>query len=66
MATKHIPLRRCRVCRQQKPKAELARWTMAAGVIAPDPNQTAIGRGWYSCSPKCAEVLPLAVKKRGR
>lgn len=42
------------------------RWTLTRGLPAADPAQTAPGRGLYSCSPKCAEVLPAAVKKRGR
>lgn len=60
----HTPLRRCRVCRKQAPKAELARWTVVEGELRPDPSQTAPGRGYYSCSEKCAEILPRTIKRK--
>jgi len=56
------PLRRCRVCRKQLPKAQMARWTVADGVLTQDPPQTAPGRGYYSCTTKCEEILPKTIK----
>jgi predicted RNA-binding protein YlxR (DUF448 family) len=58
----HVPLRRCRVCRTGRPKAQLKRWTIQAGQLVADDNQTAPGRGYYSCSPKCEEILPKTIK----
>jgi predicted RNA-binding protein YlxR (DUF448 family) len=53
----HTPLRRCRVCRKQGPKAELTRWVVQDGALREDPPQKAPGRGYYSCSDRCAEIL---------
>jgi len=58
----HVPLRRCRVCRTQHPKAQMVRWTVREGRLAPDASQTAPGRGYYSCSERCAEILPKTIK----
>jgi predicted RNA-binding protein YlxR (DUF448 family) len=58
----HTPLRRCRVCRKQLPKAQLRRWTVSDGVLTQDPSQTASGRGYYSCSDKCSDILPKTIK----
>ena len=60
----HTPLRRCRVCRRQLPKADLARWTVVDGGLQPDPSQTAAGRGYYSCSTECAAILPQTLKRK--
>lgn len=58
----HEPMRRCRVCRTPHPKAQLARWTLMDGHLAPDEAQTAPGRGYYSCSERCADILPKTIK----
>jgi predicted RNA-binding protein YlxR (DUF448 family) len=58
----HLPLRRCRVCRTQHPKPELLRWTIHEGNLVQDAGQQLAGRGYYSCSPKCAEILPKTIK----
>lgn len=56
------PLRRCRVCRKQAPKSSLIRWTVRAGVVEIDSARTAPGRGYYSCSEKCSQILPRTIK----
>jgi predicted RNA-binding protein YlxR (DUF448 family) len=53
----HVALRRCRVCRQQRPKAELTRWVVVSGEIVADPAQTRPGRGIYTCSDACSGRL---------
>ena len=58
------PLRRCRVCRRQAPQTELQRWTAVDGAVRPDEGVKAPGRGYYSCSAKCAEILPKTIKKK--
>lgn len=58
----HTPTRRCRVCRTPHPKSEMLRWTVIDGQPAPDPAQTAPGRGYYSCSERCQEILPKTIK----
>jgi len=58
----HVPMRRCRVCRTPHPKAQLTRWTATEGVLTADPAQTHPGRGYYSCSEKCYEILPKTIK----
>ena len=60
----HTPLRRCRVCRRQLPKVDLARWTVVEGALRADGAQTAPGRGYYSCSEKCAEILPRTLNRK--
>ncbi|HUD11580.1 MAG TPA: DUF448 domain-containing protein [Candidatus Saccharimonadia bacterium] len=58
----HTALRRCRVCRTQMPKSALMRWTIADGSIREDPKQISPGRGYYTCSKRCAEILPKTIK----
>jgi predicted RNA-binding protein YlxR (DUF448 family) len=58
----HVPLRRCRVCRQQRPKADLERWTIQDGVITKDENKMRPGRGYYGCPGRCSEILPKTIK----
>ncbi len=58
------PLRRCRVCRKQLPKADLTRWTVVDGSLRVDSAQTAPGRGYYSCSEQCAAILPRTIKRK--
>lgn len=55
-------LRRCRVCRTQLPADQLTRWTVQDGRLVADSRTKAPGRGYYSCSPKCAEILPKTIK----
>jgi len=57
-----VPARRCRVCRKNLPKTELTRWTLQNGKLEQDMKQTATGRGYYSCSERCAEILPKTIK----
>ena len=57
-----VPMRRCRVCRAPHPKYEMQRWTVVNGQAAPDTAQTATGRGYYSCSEHCHEILPKTIK----
>jgi predicted RNA-binding protein YlxR (DUF448 family) len=51
------PLRRCRVCYRQLPKAELQRWIRQDGQFVRDEAQKLPGRGYYTCSLECAERL---------
>jgi predicted RNA-binding protein YlxR (DUF448 family) len=64
--TKHVPLRRCRVCRRQLPQGELRRWTLAGSQLVRDANgDRGTGRGYYTCSDRCDEILPKTLKKKG-
>jgi predicted RNA-binding protein YlxR (DUF448 family) len=56
------PLRRCRVCRTQHPKADLTRWIVQDGRLVRDERQVAPGRGYYSCSDAHSEILPKTIK----
>ena len=47
---RHIPLRRCVVCRRQQDKRRLTRIIMTAGGIRLDPTGKKNGRGAYLCS----------------
>ncbi len=58
----HQPMRRCRVCRQPHAKSDMLRWVVSEGVVTPDPTQRAAGRGYYSCSERCQEILPKTIK----
>jgi len=60
----HIPFRSCRVCRKQLPKTDLQRWTVVAGEFRLDRSQTAPGRGYYTCSERCTEILPKTIKRK--
>lgn len=57
-----VVLRRCRVCRTQLPTDALLRWTVQDGQLIADAGKKALARGYYSCSPKCAEILPKTIK----
>jgi len=63
-STRHVPLRRCRVCRQQLPKLDLRRWVVVDGELRRDEDQILPGRGYYSCSNKCDEILPKTIKRK--
>lgn len=58
----HVPMRRCRVCRTQAPKQSLKRWTVWQGAFRWDERQVAPGRGYYTCSRRCEEMLPKTIK----
>ncbi len=60
---KHIPLRTCVACRQEKPKRSLVRVVRTpAGEIEADPTGKKPGRGAYLCAARpCWET---ALKKR--
>ena len=62
--SKHQPLRWCRICRRQLPKSDLQRWTVQEGELRVDIEQTAPGRGYYSCSPKCADIMPRTLNRK--
>jgi predicted RNA-binding protein YlxR (DUF448 family) len=50
------PLRRCRVCRRQRPKTELERWS----------STDKPGRGAYFCADneRCREHFPKTIKTK--
>jgi predicted RNA-binding protein YlxR (DUF448 family) len=52
---KHVPLRTCIACRQQRPKRELIRVVRTPeGTIEVDPKGKRSGRGAYLCyDPQC-------------
>ncbi len=56
-AVGHTPTRMCKVCRTKKPKAELTRWTKSDTGWFKDETKTVAGRGAYTCSAKCEEIL---------
>lgn len=52
------PERMCRICRGKHPQAELTRWVRSAdGTLLRDDTKRSPGRGYYSCSPACADKL---------
>lgn len=55
MAKRHVPLRRCVVCRTQQPKSALVRIVRQPdGRVALDAEQKKSGRGAYLCrQPSC-------------
>lgn len=60
--TKHVPLRRCVVCRQSRPQPELLRFYRdAAGAWQFDRERRAGGRGAWLCADKaaCRQRKPL-------
>ncbi|MBW4062206.1 DUF448 domain-containing protein [Candidatus Saccharibacteria bacterium] len=58
----HVPLRRCRACRTQLPKSQLARWVIREGQLLADPTQVLTGRGVYTDTDACAAKLPKMIK----
>jgi len=46
----------------------MTRWVLQNGDLVADAKQTAPGRGYYSCSERCAEILPKTMKgvKKGK
>lgn len=60
---KHVPIRSCIVCRQQKDKAELLRIVRKPdGEIVLDGTGCESGRGAYVC--RTGECMSNAIKKR--
>lgn len=49
LKSRHIPLRRCVVCRESKPQAELMRFYLTEGAWQLDPGRKAGGRGAWLC-----------------
>lgn len=60
---KHVPIRSCIVCRQQKDKKDLLRIVRSPnGDIAIDESGKANGRGAYVC--RCGDCMSGLIKKR--
>jgi predicted RNA-binding protein YlxR (DUF448 family) len=57
-------MRRCRVCRTPQLQSELQRWTFDGLQVVADTVKRAPGRGYYSCSQRCAEILPKTIKHK--
>ncbi len=58
--SKHIPLRRCVVCREALPQKELLRLTQKDGAWQFDLKRRALGRGAWICPKEtCHEVKQL-------
>jgi predicted RNA-binding protein YlxR (DUF448 family) len=53
----HTPIRRCRVCRKNAPKAELTRWVFQNDTLQHDVDQKRQSRGVYSCTGSCSEKI---------
>jgi predicted RNA-binding protein YlxR (DUF448 family) len=55
MKPRHVPIRTCAGCRQERPKREMVRVVRAAdGIVAPDETGKRPGRGTYLCrSQRC-------------
>ena len=60
---KHIPMRRCVVCRASRPKRELIRWVRTPGGIALDEGGRTAGRGAYIC--RAEPCLRAALTRKG-
>ncbi len=59
----HTPLRMCRICRSVKPQNELTRW-VSRGTWVKDESRTEPGRGVYTCSARCKEILTTKFGKK--
>jgi len=57
--TTATPQRTCRVCRSQRPKAELTRWVREGEQWQEDATKTQSGRGYYTCSEACAKKIAI-------
>lgn len=64
--TRHTPMRQCRVCRTQAAQHVLQRWTLQAGTLEADTNHRQPGRGYYSCSERCADILAHKYQLKGK
>lgn len=63
--TTTVPMRRCRICYQQKPKSELQRWVIQEGKLVADATGKLPGRGYYSCCEEHSNKLAQAIKRKG-
>lgn len=64
---KHIPLRRCIACRQQRAKRDLLRIVRTPeGQIEIDPTGKRSGRGAYVCATHSCWEMALAQGRLGR
>ena len=60
---KHVPIRTCVACRQERPKRELVRIVRSlSGAVVVDPNGKQAGRGAYLC--RARPCWELAFKKQ--
>jgi predicted RNA-binding protein YlxR (DUF448 family) len=60
---KHIPMRTCVACRQERPKRELVRIVRSlSGAVVIDPKGKQAGRGAYLC--RARPCWELAFKKQ--
>ena len=59
--SKHVPMRRCVVCRASRPQGELERFYQLEGVWRHDPKRRAGGRGSWVCvdNPACHKTKAL-------
>lgn len=60
---KHIPLRRCVICRASRPKRELVRWVRGPEGVALDESGKSPGRGAYIC--QAESCLRQALTRKG-
>ena len=60
---KHVPLRRCVVCRATRPQAELLRFYKVEDAWQLDPNRKGGGRGAWLCRDKETCQRPKALKR---
>lgn len=64
MAAKHVPLRRCVVCRRSRPQRELIRFYRdQAGAWHLDETGRAGGRGAWLCRDEAACHTPKSLKR---
>ncbi|MBM3134691.1 MAG: YlxR family protein [Chloroflexi bacterium] len=60
---KHVPMRTCVACRQERPKRELVRIVRSlSGAVVVDPKGKQAGRGAYLC--RARPCWELALKKQ--
>jgi predicted RNA-binding protein YlxR (DUF448 family) len=60
MKRKHVPARRCVICKQILPQMELMRYKLSpeTGELVADTDKFRIGRGWYAClAPDCQKNI---------
>jgi predicted RNA-binding protein YlxR (DUF448 family) len=60
---RHIPLRRCVICRASRPKDELVRWIRTAQGVVLDGSGKSPGRGAYIC--RSEPCLQQALTRKG-
>ncbi|OGP55112.1 MAG: hypothetical protein A2Y65_10065 [Deltaproteobacteria bacterium RBG_13_52_11] len=64
MRTKHVPIRTCLGCGQQRQKRELVRIVIKDGALMVDEGGRVPGRGAYLCHQ--ADCVRFLLKKKGR